>query len=149
MNEIRRKLLHSIGIKIDVSKYTALNWFYISKRCVLSEEFIREFANEVFWDEISDYQILSEEFIREFQHLLNWHAISSKQNLSDDFLLEFQNKVDWYWYFVRRDASFRIMKKFLFKSNHKHLSSVNIYHLSESQQKEIKKLFELKQMFVL
>lgn len=148
MNEIRRKLLHSIGIEIDDSKYTELNWYFISKRRVLSEKFIREFINEVYWDEISENQILSESFIREFQDLLNWREISSNQNLSDDFLLEFQNKVDWYWYFAWRDANFPIMKKFLFKSNHKSPYTVKMSHLSELQQNEIKKLFELKHLFV-
>jgi hypothetical protein len=40
-------------------------YFRIQK---LSEEFIKEFKNEVDWDFISKYQKLSEEFIKEFKN---------------------------------------------------------------------------------
>ena len=53
------------------------------------------------WDNISRYQIISEDFIREFANKVNWYEISKyqisyNQTLSEDFIREFANKV---WHF--------------------------------------------------
>ena len=72
-------------------------WYYISQYQVLSEDFIREFKDEVNWRCISECQVLSEEFIREFKDKVNWSCISRSQVLSEDFIREFKDKVDWYW----------------------------------------------------
>jgi len=44
----------------------------ISSCQTLSEDFIREFKNEVDWENISMYQTLSEDFIREFGKKVKW-----------------------------------------------------------------------------
>ena len=51
-------------------------WAYVSRCKELSEEFIREFWNELNHDDISMYQKLSEEFMREFWNDLNHDNIS-------------------------------------------------------------------------
>ena len=47
----------------------------VSKNQRLSENFIREFQNNVEWNKISRYQDLSEDFIRELKDKLNWQKI--------------------------------------------------------------------------
>ena len=62
------------------------------KKNVLSEDFIREFKDKVFWTGISWNQRLSEDFIREFKDKVNWYRISCNQQLSDSFRNEFEHK---------------------------------------------------------
>ena len=47
----------------DYKSLKEVNWDYISWNLKLSEDFIREFANEVVWEYISCTQKLSENFI--------------------------------------------------------------------------------------
>ena len=68
--------------------------FYIDNK--LSEDFIREFKDEVYWEMISKYQTLSEDLIREFKDDVDWWYISKYQTLSEDFIREFKEKIDWH-----------------------------------------------------
>ena len=72
------------------------DWMSVSAHKFLTEDFIREFANEVKWGYISAKQHLSEEFIREFADEVDWVGISLCQRLSEDFIREFKDKVGWY-----------------------------------------------------
>ena len=72
-------------------------WRELSAHRYLSEDFIREFKDDVSWFQISIYQRLSEDFIREFADRVDWGSISKCQHLSEDFIREFQDKVKWYW----------------------------------------------------
>ena len=45
------------------------------------------------WSRILIYQKLSEDFIREFKDEVNWEIISECQILSEDFIVEFENKI--------------------------------------------------------
>ena len=74
-----------------------VDWGWISANQKLSESFIREFQDRVDWDWISVTQKLSEDFIREFQDRVDWFYISNYQKLSESFIREFQDKVYWYW----------------------------------------------------
>ena len=71
------------------------DWMRISARQKLSEDFIREFKDNVDWYWVSSHQKLSESFIREFQDKVDWGRISITQKLSEDFIREFKNKADW------------------------------------------------------
>jgi predicted glycosyltransferase len=53
-------------IRKVVNKLDDYDWMYISCNRKLSEEFIKEFQNKVYWSNTSCYQKLSEDFIREF-----------------------------------------------------------------------------------
>lgn len=55
----------------------------------LSEDFIREFQEEVDWITVSSHQKLSENFIREFQNRVSWCWICSRQELSEKFVRDF------------------------------------------------------------
>ena len=68
-------------------------WIKLSSKCKLSEDFIREFKDNLNWNYISRNQKLSEDFIREFQDKVNWKYISEKQTLSKDFIREFQDRI--------------------------------------------------------
>ena len=105
-----------------------VKWGYISAKQHLSEEFIREFADEVDWVGISLCQRLSEDFIREFKNEVGWYCVSKYQRLSEDFIREFK---DWvYWdaisYYQRLSEDF--IREFKDKvdwdkiSTHQHLS---------------------------
>ena len=105
-----------------------VKWGYISAKQHLSEEFIREFADEVDWVGISLCQRLSEDFIREFKDKVGWYCVSKYQRLSEDFIREFK---DWvYWdaisYYQRLSEDF--IREFKDKvdwdkiSTHQHLS---------------------------
>jgi len=74
----------------------AIDWYSISVQRKLSEEFIREFKDNVVWYKILMYQKLSEEFIREFEDKIKWYPISRYQKLSEEFIREFEDKIDWY-----------------------------------------------------
>ena len=71
------------------------DWICISARQKLSEDFIREFEDNVDWGCISANQKLSENFIREFQDKVNWNWISKYQKLSESFIRKFKDYVDW------------------------------------------------------
>lgn len=95
------------------------NWFEIStNRDELSEEFIREFQNHVYWGYIVVCQKLSNPFKREFKHLINkinveqirkdpenqnWGSISRHKRLSIEFIREFQDYLYW-------DSIFRVQR---------------------------------------
>ena len=70
-------------------------WRELSRHNGLTEEFIREFKNDVDWSRISKYQNLSEDFIREFKDRVDWCEISNHQHLSEGIIREFADKVKW------------------------------------------------------
>ena len=170
MNGKKRSLLKYIGIEKPVNEITSDEWNTISFADNLSEEFIREFKNEVFWDYISKhqnlsenfiiefegyvfwdyickYQKLSEGFIREHQDKVDWDNISCYQKLPDDFLLEFNKMINWHCYFSTQVASYLIMRKFILKSYCDNIEHINNSKLNNAQKQEIDKLLSLKYIF--
>ena len=71
-------------------------WRELSAHRYLSEDFIREFKDDVSWFQISIYQRLSEDFIREFADRVDWGSISKCQHLSENLIREFKDRVDWF-----------------------------------------------------
>lgn len=62
----------------------------------LTENFIREYADYLEWDDISWYnQNLSEDFMREFRDKIDWYNASSEQTLGERFIKEMKYYVDW------------------------------------------------------
>jgi hypothetical protein len=90
MKELTTELVEQI--KVNPEKH---NWYELCSQYNLSEEFIREHKNLVYWGCISEYQKLSEEFIREHKELVNWWNISACQKLSESFIREHKELVDW------------------------------------------------------
>ncbi len=91
------KLSEHTGLTEDFIREFAdnLDWYWISARQRLSEEFIEEFKDKVYWDLISEFQRLSEDFIREFKDKVDWYGIARGQRLSEDFIREFKDRVNW------------------------------------------------------
>ena len=105
-----------------------VKWGYISAKQHLSEEFIREFADEVDWVGISLCQRLSEDFIREFKDEVGWYCVSKYQRLSEDFIREFKDWVYWDAISYYQQLSEDFIREFKDKvdwdkiSTHQHLS---------------------------
>ncbi len=87
-------------------------WRALSEHQFLSEDFIREFADDVSWNRISSCQHLSEDFIREFKDRVNWGCISHYQHLSEDFIREFKDEVTWGWVLISQRLSEDFIREF-------------------------------------
>ena len=170
MNEYRKQLLENIDITTPEDELEYDDWDYISLKSNLSEIFIREFQDELVWESISrnehltknsirefkdevDWNFISlnrnltEDFIREFQELFNWIFVVRYQKMSDSFVIEFNEIIDFNDYFLFHDATFPIMKKFIFKTKYHELKQFKTTHLNEEQEQEIQRLLDLKYMF--
>jgi hypothetical protein len=73
-----------------------INWIEVSTNVKLSEDFIKEYARNVWWIYISKYQALSEELIREYTDKVWWTYISEHQTLSNEFILKHIDVLDPY-----------------------------------------------------
>ncbi len=91
---MKQEYLDIIGAENE-NNIKNVDWYYIAEHRKLSEDFIREFQNQINWVNISRYQILSKDFIREFKDKVDWYYISKSQILSEDFIKEFKNRVNW------------------------------------------------------
>ena len=88
------------------------DWTSLSRHNRLTEDFIREFKDEVDWKVISAYQHLSEDFIREFEDRVSWGCVSHYQHLSEDFIREFQDRVDWFYLSMYQRLSEEFIREF-------------------------------------
>ena len=80
-------------IRLAIKNNQPINWYYISSRQKLSEEFIREFVDKVNWFYISESQKLSNKFIKKFKDKVNWNYISREQKLSHNLIKDFFDKI--------------------------------------------------------
>ena len=124
----------AIANKILGTNYQDLR--YVSRHKGLTEDFIREFQDEVDWESISFYQLLSEDFIGEFQYQVDWQLISARQSLSEDFIRKFADKVDWYCVSRYQHLSEDIIREFQDRVDWYYISMNQ--HLSEDFIREFK-----------
>ena len=124
MNEYRQKLLKEIGINKSESLLEYDDWYDISDNGILSEDFMREFKEEIYWGNVY-----------------------SEQALSDDFIIEIQDKMIWGAYFMLAKPSFTIAKKFITKTNLLHHDTYNLSHFNEQQINELQRIINLKCVF--
>ncbi|MBW3020785.1 hypothetical protein KY334_05795 [Candidatus Woesearchaeota archaeon] len=71
------------------------DWFWLSSKCILPEDFMREFQDYILWSWIpytADQQF-SESFIREFSHEMLFYRIVMHHKLSEELFLEFKSKL--------------------------------------------------------
>ena len=104
------KIYKETGIKYN--SVNDIDWYSISTRQKLSEDFIREFQNEVYWENISIYQNISENFIQEFQNVVRLGKICIFQKLSENFIREFRNDVNWDWISKYQKLSENFIREF-------------------------------------
>lgn len=70
-------------------------WHAVSRYQVLSEKFIREFADYVHWSSICVSQKLSTKFMIEFVDRIEWEEVSRHQYLTSSFIEQFKDKFNW------------------------------------------------------
>ena len=110
------------------------NWVMLSTHKGLTEDFIREFADDLDCETISTYQLLSEDFIREFADRVDWDTISANQHLSEEFIREFKDRVDWFYISEYQHLSEDFIREF---KDRVHWGCISNYqNLSESFIKE-------------
>lgn len=63
-----------------------MNWTEISKQAGLTEDFMREYQEELMWNLLCEYQVLSEDFIEEMEKKVNWDILASYQRVSFPFI---------------------------------------------------------------
>ena len=76
--KITESFLYSIKDQI-----IGIKWSYLSMNN-LSENFIRDFEDKLYWFFISKYQKLSKQFIVEFSDKINSYGLSLNDNFSDE-----------------------------------------------------------------
>ncbi len=117
----------------------------VHKEC-LSEDFMREFKDEMDWHQVASQQKLSENFIREFKNMLPMRYVSTYQKLSEDFIRELSDIVCWECIFIYQELSEGFIREFIgmMGSNVK-LNVINYQKLSVKFRKELS--IELEQQF--
>ena len=88
----------------------------------LSNEFVKEFADELDWGSISEYQKLSESFIEKYADRVDWDWISAVQTLSEAFIEKYSDKVDWKT--ISRSQTFSYL---FFNENKDKIDVVNLF----------------------
>ena len=82
--DVKRLIL----IRCDASKLIEF-WDSIEELRPVISLILRIYSEDkVWWDDISGYQTLSEDFIREFKDNMSWYWIARHQTVSDDFMRE-------------------------------------------------------------
>ena len=112
MQEKRRTLLSQIGIKQSENKMTFGDWEGVSREKDLSEEFIREFKNDLEWFSVSKFQKLSESLIVELKGYVNWLGVSKYQKLSENFIRENVVNVCWEYICIHQKLSENFLREF-------------------------------------
>jgi hypothetical protein len=148
MENKRETLLKGIGITKPEYEIKRNEWAEICIYKKLTENFIREFQNEVVWSSISKNQLISENFIREFENNVYWIYISKYQRMSDDFMSEFEHKINWRFTLAFQKVNFNIIKKMMLKINYTEIGQFETSHLRETEKNELTKILKLKNMFV-
>jgi len=89
MVSLTKKQIFDLKFKWGVEKgnfesplFQKLFFIDVAYKAILSEEFIRDFKDQLDWDGISRYQQLSEDFIEEMKNYVNWQIIINSQKLS-------------------------------------------------------------------
>lgn len=93
---------HGFNCSVDYLKnetYTIGTWDHIWQNIIsedpnLSEDFIREFHDRMWWWKICWHSKLSENFIREFRDKVDWAYISRYQRFTSNFYSEFKDKIN-------------------------------------------------------
>ena len=90
-----------------------LNWYRLSQNeyFIFTEEFADEFKDKIWWKGLSR-RPLTEQFIKRFKDYVDWKAISFKKYLSDDFIAKYADYIDWTILCKYRQVSEQFIEKF-------------------------------------
>lgn len=78
-----------------------MEWEHISRKETLSEEFMREHANQIDWESISRFQPLTDSFVKEMEHTINFYTLSYNTHLTFEHIQEHADKLDCDYLLVR------------------------------------------------
>lgn len=96
--DLSKDRLNSIHNSIREMK-ECTNWDYVFRHVQMSENFIREFADEITdfkgWGFILERQELREKFIKEIKENIDWRWIPRYQKLSIPFILRYKEYLNW------------------------------------------------------
>lgn len=70
-------------------------WEAICRYGSLTEDFVREFVNEIDWSIFNQYIVLEGNMIREFKDYINLETYFKYGWFPLDFVREFKNELDW------------------------------------------------------
>ena len=75
-------------------------WSTVSRFYQLSEDFMREFSEDLHWHFISENQrSLSVEFLRDFEDKIEWRTFTSYNRYKVEIIEAFKHKMRWVWIF--------------------------------------------------
>jgi hypothetical protein len=130
--ELCEEFLEEFKIEIDIFR----GWPDVSAHSILSESFIERYIDKINWHNISTYQLLSENFIIKYKNFVDWESLSRKdKEYTESFLIEFQNEINFNLYFSRYKASYKIIKKFIMKTDISSVCEIRHLHLTEKKKK--------------
>jgi hypothetical protein len=109
----RKQKLSISFIRDHMNRWRSEDWLHgISEQNhLLTEDFVREFQDQLNWLTITSCAKLSEAFIVEFAQKISGRWVAVCQNVSEDFIRQYQDKIEFET-LPRRPLSERFMREF-------------------------------------
>lgn len=120
-------------------------WHHVSHYQVLSEKFIREYADYVHWSSICISQKLSDKFMIEFAHKIEWEEVCRHQYLKSSFIEQFKEHFDWDRICVHQYLKPKFIEKHFSEICHSYRAFENLLtyqHVTEKFLKEHKDFYK-------
>ena len=94
-------------------KYEKLitDWYRVSCKGNLSDEYIIENKEHLFWRTMCMFHKMSEDLMRTCADFVDWEMASRNQTLSEAFIEEFADRVDWFYIVGHQEISEDFIKK--------------------------------------
>jgi hypothetical protein len=93
-SEIRRMIID------DEIRSMSSDWHKISRKGVLSAEFIHEFRDKVDWVWICISQKMSMEFIYDHREYISWVNLVINHDLTEEFMRDHIEFIEGYWLYI-------------------------------------------------
>lgn len=90
---VRERNITGCNLSRQILPKQKINWYAISQKYPLSEEFINLYHNHLDWYWISSKQRLSERLMNTFSDKLDWWEVSLKQKMSEEFKRKHNYKI--------------------------------------------------------
>ncbi len=84
-------------VEIDICKklYPFVAWHLLSRCCILTIEFVREFSKELDWVHLSRNIVLSDLFLDCFQDKIDWDTVLLNKSWTKELVDKYDDKIDW------------------------------------------------------
>jgi hypothetical protein len=89
----KKDVIANRGFTFEIMKkyLNLVSYSYISTR-ELTPNFIREYADKLYWDILSSNDCLTEPLMREFSDKLDWTSVLQNKNITESFIMEHFDK---------------------------------------------------------